>query len=280
MPEGFKLSNKVMEHSMVSLSVYNVGRQHCTPGHQWGPGIRDHYLIHYVSSGSGTYTAGGKPYSLGAGDVFLVRPNTEISYRASDDDPWTYYWVGFAGTDAGTILGATDFSPSCNILKGIAYGDELRDRLVRISNAYGNTFDSTLRMTGELYLALTLFISNSTASAPAVTDDSQQVKRAAAYIDSHYSYPISVEEIASYTGVSRSTLFRQFRRVLGVSPKEYLDSYRIKRASYLLRHTDLTVGSVSVSVGYDNGLYFSKVFKKATGMTPSQYRSMSGVRQE
>ena len=74
-------------------------------------------------------------------------------------------------------------------------------------------------------------------------------------------------------GVSRSTLFRQFRRCLSTSPKEYLDQYRIRRAAYLLRHTSLTVNSVSTSVGYDNGLYFSKVFKKAMGTSPSKYRA-------
>ena len=98
MADEFKSSNKVKERSVVSLSVYNVGNQKCTPGYEWGPGIRDHYLIHYVSSGKGTYTVHGITYELEAGDAFLVRPNTEISYRADNKEPWTYYWVGFAGT--------------------------------------------------------------------------------------------------------------------------------------------------------------------------------------
>ncbi len=273
MSDEFKLSNKVEERTTISLSVYSVGRQKCSPGYEWGPGIRDHYLIHYISSGRGTYTYGGRTHSLQSGDLFLVRPDMEVSYKADGSDPWTYYWVGFAGTDAGAILEATDLSGKTNVLRGIRFGEEIKKKLRDISDAFGNTFESTVRMTGELYLLLSLMVSGASTAAPVVMDDAEHVRRAIDYIDSHYSYPISVEDIAAYVGVSRSTLFRQFRRCLSTSPKEYLDQYRIRRAAYLLRHTSLTVNSVSTSVGYDNGLYFSKVFKKAMGTSPSKYRA-------
>ncbi len=273
MEDEFKLSNKVEERSMVSLSVFNVGRQKCSPGYEWGPGIRDHYLIHYISSGKGTYTYDGHTTKLEAGDLFLVRPDMEVSYRADERSPWTYYWVGFAGTDAGAILEATDLCGKNNVLRSISYGDSLKKQLASINDAFGNSFIHAVRMTGELYRMLALIVEHASHTSPITPDDSEQVRRAIDFIDSHYSYPISVEDIASYVGVSRSTLFRQFRRFLDLSPKEYLDQYRIRRAAYLLKHTDLTVNSVSVSVGYDNGLYFSKVFKKATGMSPSRYRA-------
>ena len=272
--DAFKLSNKVEERSVVSLCVYNVGRQKCLPGYQWGPGVRDHYLIHYVSSGKGIYRISDTVYTLQAGDAFLVRPYTAISYRADDRDPWTYDWVGFAGTDAGAILEATGFSGKQNLLRSASCGEELKAAIRRISDAYGNSFENVIHMTGELYLMLMLLVREAGSTSVPVADDSEQVRRAIDFIDSRYSYPLSVEDIAAYTGVSRSTLFRQFRALFNISPKEYLDSYRIRRASWLLKHTSLTIGSVSVSVGYDNGMYFSKVFKKATGMTPSQYRSI------
>lgn len=272
MSDEFKLSNKVEERATVSLAVYNVGRQKCAPEYEWGPGIRDHYLLHYVSSGSGSYTFDGHSVKLGAGDLFLARPDTEVSYRADSKDPWTYYWVGFSGTDAGAILEATDFSGRRNVLRAVPYGRELKESLRAISDAFGNSFENAVRMTGELYIMLSILVRGASASPAPTLDDTDHIHRAIDYIDSHYSYPISIEDIAAYVGVSRSTLFRQFRRCLGISPKEYLDRYRIRRAAYLLRHTNLTVNSVSISVGYDNGLYFSKVFKKATGVNPSKYR--------
>lgn len=112
MSANYKNSYKVSEKELVSLSVYNVGFQKCTPGYQWGPGIRDHYLIHYIISGSGSYIVNGNTYTLSAGDAFLVYPNTEVTYIASHKSPWEYAWVGFTGSDASIILKATDFSPA------------------------------------------------------------------------------------------------------------------------------------------------------------------------
>ena len=109
MQEKYKNSYKATEKELVSLSVYNVGYQNCDPGYQWGPGIRDHYLIHYIISGKGTYQVNGTTYDLTAGDAFLVYPNTEIIYCADAEEPWEYAWVGFTGSDAAMILKATDF---------------------------------------------------------------------------------------------------------------------------------------------------------------------------
>lgn len=100
------------------------------------------------------------------------------------------------------------------------------------------------------------------------------VQTAISYISANYSYPITVEDIAGYVGVSRSHLFRSFETVLQKSPKEYLTAFRIKQASYLLEHSSLSVAAVANSVGFDNGLYFSKTFRKAVGMAPRDFRQM------
>jgi ATP-dependent Lon protease len=78
--ETFKVSNKVREKSMMALSVYNVGRQQCTPGYKWGPGVRDHFLIHYITGGKGTYTVGERERPLSGGDVFIVFPGMVADY--------------------------------------------------------------------------------------------------------------------------------------------------------------------------------------------------------
>ena len=82
MNDQYKNSYKATAKELVSLSVYNVGYQLCDAGYQWGPGIRDHYLIHYIISGKGTYEVHHEVHSLSAGDAFLVYPNTEVIYRA------------------------------------------------------------------------------------------------------------------------------------------------------------------------------------------------------
>ena len=76
MNDQYKNSYKATAKELVSLSVYNVGYQLCDAGYQWGPGIRDHYLIHYVISGKGTYEVNNETHSLSAGDAFLVYPKS------------------------------------------------------------------------------------------------------------------------------------------------------------------------------------------------------------
>ena len=104
MNDQYKNSYKATAKELVSLSVYNVGYQLCDAGYQWGPGIRDHYLIHYVISGKGTYEVNNETHFLSAEDAFLVYPNTEIIYRADAKTPWEYAWVGFTGSDAATNI--------------------------------------------------------------------------------------------------------------------------------------------------------------------------------
>ena len=70
MNDQYKNSYKATAKELVSLSVYNVGYQLCDAGYQWGPGIRDHYLIHYIISGKGTYEVHHEVHSLSAGDAF------------------------------------------------------------------------------------------------------------------------------------------------------------------------------------------------------------------
>ena len=64
MNQNYKNSYKVTEKELVSLSVYNVGFQKCDPLYQWGPGIRDHYLIHYIISGKGYYKIKNTTFTL------------------------------------------------------------------------------------------------------------------------------------------------------------------------------------------------------------------------
>lgn len=268
---NYKNSYKVTEKELVSLSVYNVGFQKCDARYQWGPGIRDHYLIHYIISGKGMYLVNGESISLGAGDSFLVYPDTEVTYRADSHTPWEYAWVGFTGSDASMILQATDFSKSAPYIRSTPYGEDIHRQILHIYDARGNEFEHAVEMTGRLYTMLALFMHGSSHSEIKNTSNSY-VQKGIEFISSNYSYPITVEDIASYVGLSRSHLFRSFQSVLGLSPKEYLTDFRIKQACYLLEHSNLSITAIANSVGFDNSLYFSKTFHKKKGHPPKEYR--------
>lgn len=271
----YKNSYKAKDKELVSLSVYNVGYQKCDCGHQWGPGIRDHFLIHYIVSGKGYYEAANKCYHLKAGDLFLIYPDTQVIYYADQEEPWEYYWVGFSGSDAGLMIEATDLSKEHPYISSFPYGEEIKNGLYQIYEVRGNEFADAVAMTGQLYKTLSLLIAHTHKKKDAKHPDLSYVQKGISYMESNFSYPITIEDVANYVGISRSHLFREFKAVLNKSPKEYLVEYRIRYACYLLKNTNLTIASIALSVGYENGLYFSKAFKSVKHMTPTQFKELN-----
>ena len=104
-----------------------------------------------------------------------------------------------------------------------------------------------------------------------------KLRRVVAYVDARLGSPISLDDLANVAGVSRFHFHRQFRKSVGVTPREYVLRARIERAKGLLTESDLTVGEVSGAVGFADQSHFSNIFRRLTAMTPRSFRnSMSG----
>jgi AraC-like DNA-binding protein len=101
------------------------------------------------------------------------------------------------------------------------------------------------------------------------------VKRAVAYLHQNYHKPLSRWEIANAIGVSENYLTHIFGRELGLSPWQYLNRYRIRQARELLRRTNDSVTAVALQVGFNDPAYFSRVFRKQVGVSPSTYREQA-----
>ena len=100
MADVYKQSFKQNYTNNIELSIFNCGLERCAPGQTWGPGIRDHYLIHLVLSGKGVFEVGGRTWEVSPGDLFFARPSQLIRYTADEQQPWEYSWVGFNGACA------------------------------------------------------------------------------------------------------------------------------------------------------------------------------------
>ena len=265
----FKYSYKTKTKESLAIAVYNTGMQQCERGHSWGPAVRDHFLIHYVISGKGSYECGGRTYAVGAGDLFLVYPNEIVSYSADTEDPWQYCWVGFNGTEVQRMLELTPFRRDSLVLS--LPDEELCRRLTDIYDARGNKPTDELNMIGRLYLFLGKLIDLRGCDRDETDVTSDYIENALKFIQYNYSHSIDISSIAASLGISRSHLYRVFIKHLGLSPNDYLTQYRINRACSLLRNSKLTISNIANSVGYDDPLYFSRVFKKVKGVSPSIY---------
>ena len=93
-----------------------------------------------------------------------------------------------------------------------------------------------------------------------------------AYFHQNYHRSISRLEIAEEVGVNQDYLTRVFKQELGVSPWDYLTRYRIFQAKERLLATDENIGKIGYKVGFSDVAYFSRVFRRHTGLSPSKYR--------
>ena len=267
----YKQSFKQNEIDNVELSIFNCGRQYCEPGYTWGPGIRDHYLIHLVTAGRGIYETGGAQFTLEAGDLFLARPNQLILYSADKEAPREYHWVGFNGACATKLVQQLPFTEASPIHHCRSMSAAL-EALTNIYLSRGPDPASEALMVGHLYLFIAGLMKEASELEPrSANSSSQYVLNAIKYIQFNFSHDISIDDIAKSVGVSRSHLYRVFMSNVGQSPIDYLTSYRISEACYLLRNSQLSIAEIAVSVGFFDQFYFSRVFKKAKGMPPSKY---------
>lgn len=271
MPDTYKQSFKQTAQDNIELSVYNCGRQCCEKGHTWGPGIRDHYLIHLIVSGKGSYCVNNQAYALGAGDIFISKPNQLITYSADENEPWEYYWVGFNGSCANRLVCELPFKENrptyhCNNF------DAVKASLSSIFSASGTSVRNEAIMVGYLYIFIAQLMEESSPSESRTSiTGSKYVMNAIKYIQFNYSRDISIDDISKSVGVSRSHLYRVFINNVGKSPIDYLTDYRINEACFLLKNSGLSIAEIAVSVGFFDQFYFSRVFKKNKGVPPSRY---------
>ena len=98
------------------------------------------------------------------------------------------------------------------------------------------------------------------------------VEEALRYIENNYAHTVNIQVIADHLNIERTYLYRLFKDITGMSPQEYLLDYRIRRSCSLLKETSLPVSDIARSVGYNDALYFSRLFRQKKGRTPTAYR--------
>lgn len=253
--------------------VYTCGYETCEPGHSYGPVLRSGYLIHYVLSGKGYYRVNNTMYRLGEGDAFLICPDELIYYEADRKDPWTYTWIGFQGVKIRGYLDRT----SLLMTPVFHYGHDDRIRLCHEKMFEANQLPGNRDLIMNSILYEYLFLLARKFPREQISPGEKQslyVEEALRYLESRYGQELSIQSLADELGLDRSHLHRVFKAATGSSPQEYLLDLRIRKASELLEKTDLPVSVIALSVGYEDTLYFSRLFKKKKGVSPTGYRAL------
>lgn len=274
----YEMDNHTVDNLQhTALYVYQCGSLQCESGHTYGPAVRDHYLIHFVQSGKGTYQVDNEIYYLKEGSGFLICPDIVTTYKADDEDPWHYSWIGFHGIKAEQYLKDANLTMDHPVFE-YSEDDFIKNCFDEMNSAYYQKRGGEVKRLAYLYL----FLHKLTESNPdGLYYDSADSKREAyitdalQFIEMNYTNKISISSISSHVGLNRSYFNEMFRRSLNKTLQEYLIEFRMRKACELLVNTKLSIGNISRSVGYTDPLLFSKIFKKINGENPSDYRKSS-----
>ena len=270
------------EH-FVDLDLYQFGWEQCTPAHSFGPAARNHYLFHYVISGTGTLMADDskgvtQTYQIKSGQGFMLFPGQISTYVADKNLPWEYAWLEFDGLKVREMIeiaGITKDSPIYHANSKDLRQNMMEEMLYIVKNAD----KSPLHLIGHLYL----FLDYMTRSAETMRLKQGgrlrdfYIKEALSFIEQNFQNDISVEDIAAFCGLNRSYFGKIFHDTIGKSPQEFLMSYRMQKATELLKLTQLSIGDIGNAVGYSNQLHFSRAFKNVYGVSPREWRNANRI---
>lgn len=256
-------------HWNLTLNVYHCGNR--SIGEERASKT-DYYVFCFVKEGKGYVTENRVTHKVEAGQGFVAFPNVEVKIGSGCGERMNVTWVAFSGYLVEQYLLRAKLEPCKPIFRDDREGgiEDMFDALLAVSTEFPNRY---CRVMAQLYSIFGLLLDNAIqgSGTDAAMSDVYLIK-ALDFIEANYREDISVEDIAASAGISRKTLYAVFKNLTGFSPKDYLISYRMSKASALLKDAGLTVETVAISVGYNDQFHFSKEFKKNVGMSPSAYR--------
>lgn len=223
------------------------------------------YHIVYVLHGHMEVTYEGQEYPLESGDFVLYPPHIPQKYR---DFPDTHrFFLHFTGRSAAEVLAEAGLGGGIYRTAGSCYLEQLAVQLVA-------EHSSACSVSSENGLMLTILSQlGKQLGAPALLSD--RVEACAAYLVQHYRDSVTVEELAGQSHLSRSRFLYLFKQRYGLAPMEYQKQLRLNSCMTMLATTQLPVSEIGRLNGYDDPLYFSRVFRNATGLSPRAYRAKS-----
>ena len=269
--------------NFVDLGLFQYGWERCTPAHSFGPAARNHYLFHYILSGTGTLMADDskgvtQTYSIKSMQGFMIFPNQITTYVADKQLPWEYVWLEFDGLRVKSLLDTIGLSLDKPVYhaRNKSLREDMANEMLYISR---HKDESPFHLIGHLYLFLDYLLRS--AADEQLEHGSKlrefYIHEALTYIEHNFQNEITIEDIAGVCGLNRTYFGKIFKEALGKTPQEFLLNYRMLKAAELLKLTSLSIGDVGLAVGYANQMHFSRAFKNNYGISPREWRYQNHI---
>ena len=267
MPAYFSIKTKSSDSvSLRYLHINNCGFcEHMDKTAVNRPNGRQDYQLIYIREGQMVFEVDGQAQTLSDGYVYLYRPGTPQCYRVSGGKT-TFFWIHFTGTAVPDLLkgipeGATwvgTFQPFEAFCRGF-YLDCHTSRQPNLLLHEG-TFICLLSGLAEK------------ARGSSITAHRSNIDTALLAMSRHTEKRLSNEELAELCGLSKFHFIRTFKTFTGQTPQQYYTQLALDTAKGLLETTDYPIAQVALMCGIEDSFYFSRLFKKHTGLSPAAYR--------
>lgn len=234
-------------------------------------GRKDYQLI-YVSSGKAHFYFNNEEKELQAGHFVLYRPGDSQHYIYYGNEQPEVYWTHFTGSEVAQILEYYGlFSDDCIHYTGTAL--EYAQIFRQIISEFQVRKPHFERLLVLLLEQLFLLIHRHTEENKHINNRLQkEIENAVLYFNENFYTTVNIGQYALSKHMSTCWFIRSFKQYTGMTPVQYITSLRLANAQSLLESTDYSVNEIAAIIGYDNPLYFSRIFKKHMGKAPSHYR--------
>lgn len=231
------------------------------------PAGRLDYQLIYLYKGYGEYFIKGTWLRMPAGSLILYRPGEPQIYTYHGKDSPEIYWVHFTGNDCTKLLEKHNIKNS-EIGENLPIKNLFQEMILELQlkkNCYEDIVCNN-------FLKLTALIHRTTAQKERMPDYNFALDYLIIQLNQYYMNDWNIRTMAEFCHLSEDYFSHYFKKILGLSPMQYLTLLRVEKARELLLWENRNIGSVAAQVGYGDPLYFSRVFKKITGCSPKAYR--------
>ncbi|MGN0633726.1 MAG: helix-turn-helix domain-containing protein [Oscillospiraceae bacterium] len=252
------------------LFVDNIGKHICQPRTVRSSGFSHHQIL-FCTKGKGVLRLDGRNIEIPPNTAFFLPADYPHEYYPTSDD-WDIHWVvpdGYACYNLLSSLGLN--KPMVFEIKNMALIEHFFSKMHE--SIRGDAINGNMRASGYLYNFL-IELSCQKDSVTVIRTSNRAMVTAIDHINDRYMNKITMAELCEVTELSKQQLCRLFKRYLNSRPMEYVAKRRIQAAKELLSSSDMSVEEIAEAVGFCSGSYFSKLFSRYEGMTPTQFRSI------
>lgn len=236
-------------------------------------GRRDYQLL-YIIEGKAHFYFDGVERIVHKGEMVLFRPYDHQSYFYYPRDKCQVYWVHFTGSEVDKILDYYKLPNDRNIFYSSTSPDYqwLFEQMIRELQLCRTNYKELLTMNlRHIFLLIHRYVKEHSKSG---SGSINEIEHAIRHFNVHYKKNINIEEYAKSLHISPCWFNRRFKQITKVTPLQYILSLRIANAKSLLEAKDYNITEIAFEVGFNDPLYFTRVFSKSVGITPTEYRKI------